>query len=62
MPAYGNEWFWWKWQGSNPSQRIGDFMKKNYPPGFTYQDFAAKFTAEFFDPNQWADILKSSGA
>ena len=37
-------------------------MKKNYKPGFTYPDFAAEFTAEFYDPNQWADIIEASGA
>jgi alpha-L-fucosidase len=39
-----------------------DFMKRNYPPGFTYPDFGPMFTAEFFEPQQWAEILKSSGA
>jgi alpha-L-fucosidase len=33
-------------------------MAKNYRPGFTYSDFADRFTAEFYDPQQWADILK----
>lgn len=39
-----------------------DFMKKNYPPGFTYQDFAHDFTAEFYNPDEWAEIFQSSGA
>jgi alpha-L-fucosidase len=37
-------------------------MNKNYPPGFTYADFAKEFRAEFFDPAQWAEIFSSSGA
>ncbi|XP_024915631.1 plasma alpha-L-fucosidase isoform X2 [Cynoglossus semilaevis] len=37
-------------------------MQKNYPPGFTYQDFAPHFTAEFFDPKQWTEIFAASGA
>ncbi|KAK6176151.1 hypothetical protein SNE40_014490 [Patella caerulea] len=37
-------------------------MKNNYRPDFTYPDFAADLTAEFFDPNEWARILNSSGA
>ncbi|CAH1794582.1 unnamed protein product, partial [Owenia fusiformis] len=61
VPSFGSEWFWWNWQGAK-SQAYIDFMKKNYPPNFTYADFAPKFTAEFYDPNQWADIFKASGA
>lgn len=41
---------------------IQAFMDKNYPPDFTYQDFAPKFTAEFFDPVKWANLFKNSGA
>lgn len=37
-------------------------MYKNYPPGFTYQEFAPQFTAEFFDAKQWVEIFASSGA
>jgi alpha-L-fucosidase len=36
--------------------------KNNYRPDFTYADFAPKFTAEFYDANEWADILEASGA
>ena len=38
------------------------FMKANYPPNFTYAEFASQFRAEFFNPDQWADIFQSSGA
>jgi len=51
-------WIYWK-QGAQP---YVDYMKANYPPGFTYEDFAPQFTADLFDPNQWADIFKASGA
>ena len=37
-------------------------MKKNYPAGFTYADFANEYKAQFFDPDQWAEIFKASGA
>ena len=43
-------------------QWIVDFMKKNYPPNFEYQDFAPQFTAEFFNASEWADLVKASGA
>jgi alpha-L-fucosidase len=32
------------------------------PPSFAYPDFAADFTAEFYNPEEWADIFKASGA
>lgn len=62
VPSFGYEWFWWSWQGTKPKQEYVDFMKKNYPPGFTYPDFAPHFTAEFFDPTEWADLFNKSGA
>lgn len=37
-------------------------MKKNYPPGFTYQEFAPMFKAEFFEPYEWATLFKRAGA
>lgn len=37
-------------------------MKDNYPPGFTYQEFAKDFKAEFFDPEAWADLFQKAGA
>ena len=37
-------------------------MNKNYRPDYTYGDFGNEFKAEFFDPNQWAQIINNSGA
>ena len=37
-------------------------MKNNYRPDFTYADFAKEFTAEFYDPKEWAQIFSASGA
>ena len=37
-------------------------MKARYKPGFTYQDFARDFTAEFFNATQWSEIFEASGA
>ncbi|XP_042651551.1 plasma alpha-L-fucosidase isoform X1 [Tyto alba] len=61
VPSFGSEWFWWYWQKEKREPYV-KFMEANYPPGFSYEDFGPLFTAEFFDPNQWADILKASGA
>lgn len=60
VPSFVSEWFWRYWVSGRES--VVNFMKKNYPPDFTYADFAAKFTAEFYNPHQWADIFKASRA
>jgi len=61
VPSFQSEWFWWDWQGVH-SKNVVEFMKKNYPPQFTYAEFAPQFKAEFFNPDQWADIFKAAGA
>merc|ERR1712050_338216 len=37
-------------------------MKKNYPPNFTYGDFAKSFTADLYQPPEWAELFMSAGA
>lgn len=44
------------------TEELRNFMKKNYKPNFSYQDFARDFTAEFYDPIQWAKLFEESGA
>ena len=61
VPSFGSEWFWENWQGRKEPEYI-NFMKKNYRPGFSYTDFGPMFKAEFFNPDQWADLLARSGA
>jgi len=41
---------------------VVNFVNQNYPPDWTYADFAPMFKAEFFDPNKWVDIFVASGA
>ena len=60
VPGFGAG-FWWNWQGSQNPATV-EFMKKNYPPDFTYADFAPQFKAEFFNPDQWVDLFKAAGA
>ncbi|PAA92763.1 hypothetical protein BOX15_Mlig034267g2, partial [Macrostomum lignano] len=62
VPSYHSEWFWWYWQGTDKQKDVVNFMKQNYPPGFTYADFAPKFKATFFNPDQWAELFDSAGA
>ena len=61
VPSFGSEWFWYNWQGSKQAATVA-FMEKNYPPDFTYPDFAPMFKAEFYDPNKWASLFQQSGA
>ena len=55
------EWFWQDWKGTK-DELVVKFMQENYPPGFTYADFAPMFEAELFDPQEWAEIFETSGA
>jgi alpha-L-fucosidase len=60
VPSFGpkseSAFLWPNWV--NGEKAYVDFMQQNYPPGFTYADFASSFHAEFFNPDQWADIFK----
>ena len=60
VPGFQSEWFWSSWKSGNKD--AVEFMKNNYPPNFTYADFAPMFRAEFFSPDQWAEIFKAAGA
>ncbi|CAF3810942.1 unnamed protein product [Rotaria sordida] len=62
VPSISSEWMWWSWKGNDPSSEVVAFINKNYPPDWTYADFAAQFHAEFYNPNEWADIFAASGA
>ncbi len=64
VPSYADAvvaWFWYNWKHHHYSD-YEEFMKKNYPPGFTYADFAPLFKAELYNPDEWVEILKASGA
>jgi alpha-L-fucosidase len=38
------------------------YHQKEYGADFPYQNFAAQFKAELFDPDHWADVFARSGA
>jgi alpha-L-fucosidase len=62
VPSFHSEWFWPLWKSKHPPEDTVEFMKNNYRPDFTYADFAKEFTAEFYNPYEWADIFKAAGA
>ena len=61
VPSIVSEWFWYDWK-VRKNQDIVEYMEKNYPPRFTYADFAPMFKAEMYDPNAWAELFAKSGA
>ena len=42
MPGIGNEWFVYNYV-TRKSSDVVKFMQDNYPPGFSYEDFAPMF-------------------
>ncbi|XP_071107530.1 alpha-L-fucosidase-like [Haliotis cracherodii] len=60
VPSFAGAWFQEFWLNKRPD--VVEFMKKTHRPGFTYADFAAQFTAEFYNPDEWAEIFNASGA
>lgn len=62
VPAFGNEWY-----PRNMYQEGSDEYKHHLatygpPSKFGYKDFIPRFKAEHFDPVQWAELFKASGA
>lgn len=64
------EWYWNRIKDTvdkdtlniNACKLFRSYHEKMYGINFKYQDFASQFKAELFDPDQWADIFKESGA
>lgn len=53
---------WYGYRLPEKRQEFVDFHNKNYGSNFAYQQFEPMFKAEMFDPAQWADVFKRSGA
>lgn len=57
------EWYWWRInEDSKAGKMFRDYHNKMYGENFKYQDFAGDFKAQHWNPAQWADIVKRSGA
>ncbi len=54
------EWYWYRLP--EKQKDFISFHEKNYGANFEYSQFESQFKAELFDPVQWADIFKRSGA
>ncbi|PST81611.1 alpha-L-fucosidase [Pedobacter yulinensis] len=55
-----SEWYWYRIK--EKKQAFKAFHDKNYGADFPYSGFEKSFKAELFDPQQWADVFKKSGA
>jgi len=54
------EWYWYRvTQGKKDYKTFHD---RNYGSNFLYPQFESQFKAEMFNPQQWADVFKKSGA
>lgn len=76
VPAFSTKGTYAEWYGhalngdtsimnQNQLRRHRDitaFHNSFYGKDFEYKDFREKFTCELFNPDEWADILKNSGA
>ncbi len=54
------EWYWYRLHEKN--KYFMAFHDKNYGSDFEYPRFEKQFKAEMFEPAQWADVFKRSGA
>jgi len=70
VPAYapairnnGYSYAEWYWHRLYEKQKdFTAFHDKNYGSSFAYTQFEPMFKAEMFEPDQWADLFKKSGA
>ena len=70
VPAYGSEWFWNFWKGygdDNDSQDEDDnpyarFVRATERPHFSYPEYAPRFRAELYRPDEWAAAVAQAGA
>jgi alpha-L-fucosidase len=67
VPAFKTEWYP-RWMHMKKPKNWGsgsrEYHEKNYGPveEFGYHDFIPMFTAEHFDPDEWAGLFESAGA
>ncbi len=64
VPAYASlegyaEWYY---RGLSTSDGRKTFQERIYGKDFRYEDFAPMFKGELWDPDEWAELFKKSGA
>jgi len=68
VPSWGanrggasGEWFQNEWEIERQPDYVA-YMQTNYPPGFTYADFASQLKYDLFNASQWAELFVKAGA
>ena len=63
-PGGYSEWYWYNLMARDAGshKQVQAFHEKNFGKDFPYAKFEPQFTASLFDPDQWADIFRRSGA
>jgi alpha-L-fucosidase len=57
------EWYWRRWSTPGATQKFFiDYHNRVYGPNTKYQDLANQFTANMFQPEEWAKLFKRAGA
>jgi alpha-L-fucosidase len=58
-----SEWYWSKINSDTDAGKLfREYHNNMYGENFKYQDFAAGFKAQHFNPDHWADVFKKAGA
>jgi len=62
VPAFGSEWYPRMMYQEGSDEYKHHLATYGPPSTFGYKDFIPRFKAEHFDPVQWAELFKASGA
>lgn len=63
IPNSGESYSEWYWMHLHEKKEATTaFHNKNYGADFKYPEFEKQFKAELYNPDQWADVFKKSGA
>jgi alpha-L-fucosidase len=62
VPSFNSEWIWHNWQTDNDTETIEYIERTEQYRHFTYQEYAARFKAELYQPKEWAQVFAQSGA
>jgi len=56
------EWYWAQLRNDKPGGPWRTFHNNTYGEDYPYELFAPHFTAELFNPQEWADLFEKAGA